>query len=83
MYKNFEDYVKAYVDHYNHKEIKDKKKIINYKDILIHKIHSFEEILLIGSGKGVTSVYKIDELNWKRKKKVCYKKINKIYNSLA
>jgi len=61
----------------------NKKIKINYKDILIHKIHSFEEILLIGSGKGVTSVYKIDELNWKRKKKVCYKKINKIYNSLA
>ena len=61
----------------------NKKIKINYKDILIHKIHSFEEILLIGSGKGVTSVYKIDELNWKRKKSVCYNKINKIYNTLV
>ena len=43
---------------------------------------NFEEILLIGSGKGITSVSKIDELNWKRKKTVCYRKLNKIYNSL-
>ena len=45
-----------------------KKIKINFKDILINKLHEFEEILLIGSGKGVTSISKIDELNWKRKK---------------
>jgi len=61
----------------------NKKIKINFKDILINKIHNFEEILLIGSGKGITSVYKIDELNWKRKKNISYNKINKIYNSLA
>ena len=52
------------------------------KDISINEIHNFEEILLIGSGKGVTSVSNIKELNWKRKKTVCYRKLNKIYNSL-
>ena len=60
-----------------------KKIKINFKDILINKLHEFEEILLIGSGKGVTSISKIDELNWKRKKNVCFRKINKIYNSLT
>ena len=60
-----------------------KKIKIFYKDIFIHKIHDYDEIILIGSGKGVTSVFKIDELNWKRKKNICYRKLNKIYNSLV
>ena len=50
--------------------------------VAINKIGEFEEILLIGSGKGIASVSKIDEVNWKRKKTVCYRKLNKIYNSL-
>ena len=61
----------------------NKKIKINFKDISISEINDFEEIILIGSGKGITSVSRIDELNWKRKKSVCYNKINKIYNSLT
>ena len=61
----------------------NKKIKINLKDISISEINDFEEIMLIGSGKGITSVSRIDELNWKRKKSVCYNKINKIYNSLT
>ena len=63
------------------KHINKKIKIIR-KDISMNKIQNFDEILLIGSGKGITSVSKIDELNWKRKKIVCYRKLIKIYNSL-
>ena len=61
----------------------NKKIKINYKDISISEVDDFEEIILIGSGKGITSVSRIDELGWKRKKTICYNKINKIYNSLA
>ena len=51
--------------------------------VKFREIDDFEEIMLIGSGKGITSVSRIEELDWKRKKTICYKKINKIYNSLA
>ena len=52
------------------------------KKKIISENFDFEEILLIGSGKGITSVSKIDQVNWKRKKTVCYRKLNKLYNSL-
>ena len=60
-----------------------KKIKINFKDILIKSIHDYDEIILIGSGKGVTSVSKIDELKWKVRKNIFYTKLNKIYNSLT
>ena len=60
-----------------------KKIKINFKDISIKSINDYDEIILIGSGKGVTSVSKIKELKWKRKKSNCYNKLNKIYNSLV
>ena len=60
-----------------------KKIKINFKDIFIKSINDYDEIILIGSGKGVTSVSKIKELKWKRSKSTCYTKLNKIYNSLV
>ena len=60
-----------------------KKIKINFKDISIKSINDYEEIILIGSGKGVTSVSKINDLKWKRRKINCYIKLNKIYNSLV
>jgi len=60
-----------------------KKIKINFKDIFIKSIDDFDEIILIGSGKGVTSVSKIKDLKWKRRKTSCYTKLNKIYNSLV
>ncbi len=60
-----------------------KKIKINFKDILINEISDYDEIILIGSGKGVTSVSKITELKWKRRKNNGYTKLNKIYKSIA
>ena len=60
-----------------------KKIKINFKDISVKKINNYDEIILIGSGKGVTSVSKINDLKWKRRKSNCYTKLNKIYNSLV
>ena len=56
-----------------------KKIKINLRDIYLKNINSFDEILLIGSGKAVTSVFRIDELKWKRKSLNFFNKLNKIY----
>ena len=60
-----------------------KKIKINFKDISIKELNHYDEIILIGSGKGVTPVSKIKELKWKRRKNDCYKKLNKIYKSIT
>ena len=44
-------------------------------------IKNYDEILLVGSGKGVTSVKKINEINWKRKNLKKYKLLKRYYYS--
>ena len=53
-------------------------KIIN-KDIPIKTLSDYDEILLIGSGKGVTTVQTIDDIKWKRKSLKFYKKLSNFY----
>ena len=60
-----------------------KKIKINFKDISIKEINDYDEIILVGSGKGVTSVSKIKVLKWKRRKNDYCTKLNKIYKSIA
>ena len=59
-----------------------KKVKINFKDINLKDVHKFDEILLIGSGKGVTPVKFIKYYNWKNKSVTGYKKINKFFKLL-
>jgi branched-subunit amino acid aminotransferase/4-amino-4-deoxychorismate lyase len=54
------------------------KKIIN-RDIMINSLKEFEEIILIGSGKGVASVKSIDQIKWKRKSLKYYNALLKQY----
>ena len=61
------------------KYLKGKIKI-SFKDIYYKDLKKFEEIMLIGSGKGVTPVKYIKEMNWKSKSNFGYKKINKYLN---
>ena len=59
-----------------------KKKIsILKKNIFINQLNNFEEIILIGSGKGVTSVTTIDKIKWKKTSDKFFKKLLLIYNS--
>jgi len=53
-------------------------KIIN-KEILINSLNEYNEILLIGSGKAVTSVETIKEINWKRNGLKYYKILSNFY----
>ena len=56
------------------------KKIIN-KDILVSSLKEYDEIILIGSGKGVASVKTINQIKWKRKSLKFYNKFSKNYSS--
>ena len=53
-------------------------KIIN-KDILIKTLSEYDEILLIGSGKGVASIKNINEIKWKRESLKFYKILSSFY----
>ena len=53
-------------------------KIIN-KNILINTLKEYNEILLIGSGKGVTSIKTINDIRWKRKSLKFYKILSIFY----
>ena len=61
------------------KYLKGKIKI-SFKDIYYRDLKKFDEIMLIGSGKGVTPVKYIKEMNWKSENDFGYKKISKYLN---
>ena len=59
-----------------------KKKIkIIHKNIYLNTIKHYDEIILIGSGKGVASVKSIRQINWKRKNLKFYNILSKYYLS--
>jgi len=45
---------------------------------LLKDLNNYNEIILVGSGKGVISVKFIEKINWKRKSLKTFKLINKI-----
>ena len=69
-----------YYEGNTYKFFKKKIKKITKKDIFLKDLHDYDEILLIGSGKGVTSVKTIKEINWKRKNLNYFKIFSKYYN---
>ena len=63
------------------KYFKTKIKRIIKKDIFIKELNTYDEIILIGSGKGVASVKTIKDINWKRKNLNKFNILSKYYNS--
>ena len=70
-----------YYEGNTYKFFKNKFKKIKKKDILINDLKNYDEILLIGSGKGVASVKTIKNIKWKRKNFYQYKLFSKYYIS--
>ena len=58
---------KNYYQGNTYKFFRSKIKKIIKKDILVKELKKYDEIILIGSGKGVASVKTINQINWKRK----------------
>jgi len=72
---------KDYYEGNTYKFFKTKIKKITKKDILLKEIKNYDEILLLGSGKGVTSVRTIHEIKWKRKNLKKFKILSKHYDN--
>jgi len=62
------------------KYFKTKIKRIMKKDIFIKELNTYDEIILIGSGKGVASVKTIKDINWRRKNLNKFNILSKYYN---
>ena len=58
---------KNYYQGQTYKFLRSKIKNIIKKDIFIKEIKDYDEIILLGSGKGVSSVKRINQINWNRK----------------
>ena len=58
------------------------KRKIKKTNILVNDMHKYEEILLIGSGKGVVRLSLIPEINWKSKSDLVYKEFEHLYKKL-
>jgi len=71
--------IKDYYMGNTYKFFKHKVKKIFKKNILVKELNDFEEIILIGSGKGVTSVKSIKEIGWKRRSLSKFKEFSKYY----
>ena len=71
---------KDYYEGNTYKFFKTKIKNITKKDILLKEIYDYDEILLLGSGKGVTSVRTINEIKWRRKNLEKFKFLSKHYD---
>ena len=74
---------KGYYEGNTFKFIKSKIKKVIKKDIFIKDLKNYDEILLVGSGKGIASVKTIKQVGWKRKNLKKFKVLSKYYKSIT
>ena len=72
---------KGYYEGNTFKFVKSKIKKVIKKDIFIKDLKNYDEILLVGSGKGIASIKTIKQVGWKRKNLKKFKVLSKFYKS--
>ena len=73
---------KGYYEGNTLKFIKSKIKKVIKKNIFVKDLKSYDEILLVGSGKGIASIKTIKQINWKRKNLKKFKVLSKYYQAI-
>jgi len=73
---------KGYYEGNTFKFVKSKINKVIKKDIFVSDLKSYDEILLVGSGKGVASIKTIKQIGWKRKHLKKFRILSKHYNSI-
>ena len=74
---------KGYYEGNTFKFVKNKIKKVIKKDIFVNDLKSYDEILLVGSGKGIASIKTIKQVGWKRKNLKKFKLLSKYYKSIT
>ena len=74
---------KGYYEGNTFKFVKSKIKKVIKKDIFVNDLKSYDEILLVGSGKGIASIKTIKQIGWKRKNLKKFRILSKYYNSIT
>ena len=74
---------KGYYEGNTFKFVKSKIKKVIKKDIFVNDLKSYDEILLVGSGKGIASIKTIKQIGWKRKNLKKFKILSKYYKSIT
>ncbi len=71
--------IKNFYEGTTYKFFSKKLRKIKKKNITIDSLNIYDEIIVIGSGKGVVSVNRIEKTHWKRKNLKNYRILSKIY----
>ena len=74
---------KGYYEGNTFKFVKSRIKKVIKKDIFVKDLKSYDEILLVGSGKGIASIKTIKKIGWKRKNLKKFKVLSKYYKSIT
>ena len=58
------------------------KRLVKKIDISVSNLEKYEEIIIVGSGKGVVSLSSIPQIKWKSRSNLIYKELLTCYNKL-